>query len=186
MAAGAPTPDELALRTRGPLVLIDSRGRHPRDVNRRVDVVDAGDEPVLGRCRGPVLDVDCGPARLVGALTDRDTAALGVHIFVAAVRATRRRDARALRHDLVDTAPSDPPGWEHAARLATVLLVDNSLGVGGSPRALPSRTTALLAPGGHVIVEAAGPRPVTDASAGGQLLDDCFVDRPGHHAPLLG
>ncbi len=187
MRAGALAPYERALRTGGPLGLVDSRGRHhPLDVDRWTGDVDGGDESVLRRCRGPVLDVGCGPGRLVAALTNRDTAALGIDISPAAVRAARRRGCRAVRHDLFDTAPSGPPGWDHAARWATVLLIDGNIGIGGNPRALLARVTALLAAGGQVIVEAAEAPSASDAAQDEQLLDARFVDRSGQHALVFG
>lgn len=187
MRVGALAPYERALRTGGPLGLVDARGHHhPLDVNRWIGDVDAGDESVLARCRGPVLDVGCGPGRLVAALAVRDTPALGIDISAAAVRAARRRGARAVRHDLFDTAPSGPRGWDHTARWATVLLVDGNIGIGGNPGALLARIAALLAPGGHVIVEAAGAPWASGAGQDEQLLDARFVDRAGHHAPVFG
>ncbi len=140
MRAGALAPYERALRTGGPLGLVDSR-HHLLYVDRWTGDVDGGDESVLRRCRGPVLGVGCGPGRLVAALTSRDTAAFGIDISPAAVRAARRRGSRALRHDLFDTAPSGPPGWDHAARWATVLLIDGNIGIGGNPSALLARVT---------------------------------------------
>jgi len=187
MRAGALAPYERALRTGGLLGLLDSRGRHhPLHVDRWTGDVDAGDESVLRRCRGPVLDVGCGPGRLVAALTSRDTAALGIDISPAAVRAARRRGSQALRHDLFDIAPSRPPGWNHAARWATVLLIDGNIGIGGDPGALLARITALPAAGGQVIVEAAEAPSASDGAQDEQLLDARFVDRSGQHAPVFG
>lgn len=187
MRVGALAPYERALRTGGPLGLIDSHGRHhPLDVGRWTGAVDEADESVLRRCRGPVLDVGCGPGRLIAALTGRDTRALGIDISAAAVRAARRRGARAVRHDLFDTAPAGPRGCDHAARWATVLLIDGNIGIGGDPGALLTRIAALLAPGGHVLVEAAGPHSATGPAEDEQLLDARFVDRAGYHAPTFG
>ena len=49
----------------------------------------AGDDGLLRRCTGPVLDVGCGPGRLTGALTARGHVALGVDVSAGAVRLAR-------------------------------------------------------------------------------------------------
>lgn len=192
MQAGALGPYEHALRTGGGLGLVDSLGRrHALDVDRWVGDVDAADESVLRRCRAPVLDVGCGPGRLVAALTLADVSALGIDIAPGAVRAARCRGARALRHDLFDATPTGrgrggAPGWDHAARWATVLLIDGNIGIGGNPGALLARIAALLAPGGEVIVEADGSPLAAAAPGGEELLRARFVDRSGLHAPVFG
>jgi len=187
MQSGALAPYERALRTGGPLGLVDALGRHHRlDVDRWVGEVDIADESVLSRCHGPVLDVGCGPGRLVAALARRGTAALGIDIAAEAVRAARRRGGTALQQDLFTTAPaSHAAGWDPTARWATVLLVDGNIGIGGDPQALLSRVADLLGPGGQVIVEADGSPAAAAAVNGEQVLDAQFVDHVGRHAPVF-
>lgn len=193
MQLGALEPYERALRTGGGLGLVDSLGRrHDLDVHRWVGDVDAADRSVLLRCRAPVLDVGCGPGRLVAALTSSEVSALGIDIAPGAVRAARRRGARALRRDLFDSTPVTAPAragtpvWDHAARWATVLLVDGNIGIGGNPGALLARVAGLLAPGGEVIVEADASVLAAAADTGEELLRARFVDRSGLHEPVFG
>lgn len=188
MRVGALAPYERALRTGGKLGLVDQLGRrHALDVNRWVGNVDLADESVLSRCQGPVLDVGCGPGRLVAALARRGISALGIDIAPGAVRATRRRGGRALCRDLFDTPVPDGSadvGW--AAGWATVLLLDGNIGIGGDPGAVLARVADLLSPGGHVIVEADDSPTAAAAHGGEELLRAQFVDHGGRHAPVFG
>jgi SAM-dependent methyltransferase len=99
-------------------------------------------------CRGPTLDVGCGPGRLAGDLTARGIFAMGIDVSREAVRQTRERGALALRRDVFSTMPGEGR-WEHA------LLADGNLGIGGDPVRLLARLGELLAPGGTVIAEVA-------------------------------
>ncbi len=90
MEAGALAPYEQALRSSGPLGLHTEDGRLlTLDVARWLGAADDADRTVLDRCRGPVLDVGCGPGRLVCELNARGVAALGVDIAETAVALTR-------------------------------------------------------------------------------------------------
>jgi SAM-dependent methyltransferase len=99
---------------------------------------------LLDRCTGPVLDLGCGPGRLVVALGRRGIPALGVDTSAVAVRRCRARGAAVLRRDLFDALPGR---WQH------VLLADGNIGIGGDPLRLLRRAAALLRPGGTVLVE---------------------------------
>ncbi|MCQ9129626.1 class I SAM-dependent methyltransferase [Streptomyces hilarionis] len=120
----------------------------PLDVERYCAAPGAADSGVLHRCAGPVLDVGCGPGRLVAALSARGMTALGVDVSPAAVALTRRRGASALRRSVFDRLPRE-------GRWGTVLLMDGNVGIGGDPAALLSRLRRLLRPGGRLLVEAA-------------------------------
>lgn len=115
---------------------------------------DLVDEVILARCRPPVLDVGCGPGRLVGALAERGVPALGIDVSARAVERTRARGAPALRRAVEGQLPAE-------GRWGTVLLVDGNLGIGGDPPALLRRCRALLAPDGVLLVEA-DPDPAAD------------------------
>ncbi|MGW2994495.1 methyltransferase domain-containing protein [Streptomyces sp. NPDC001193] len=104
-----------ALRAgRGPLFL--SRGDGwllPLEVERWCAEADAADATVLARCEGAVLDVGCGPGRLVAALARLGQPALGVDVTPEAVARTVRTGGSALCRSVFDPLPSE--GLLHTA-----------------------------------------------------------------------
>ncbi|MFH9657384.1 class I SAM-dependent methyltransferase [Streptomyces sp. NPDC017248] len=154
--AGA-DPYAAALRTgRGPLFLRRGDGwLLPLEVERWCARADPVDLAVLDRCEGAVLDVGCGPGRLVAELAARGRTVLGIDISAAAVDHTVRRlrsrapgAHRALRRSVFEPLPGE-------GRWGTVLLMDGNIGIGGDPRALLDRVARLLRPGGLLIAETA-------------------------------
>ncbi|MFJ3980276.1 class I SAM-dependent methyltransferase [Streptomyces sp. NPDC090021] len=139
-----------ALRAgRGPLYLRRHDGwLLPLEVERWCAEPDAADHTVLARCAGPVLDIGCGPGRLVAALARRGHTALGVDVTPEAVTRTVRSGGSALCRSVFDPLPREG-GW------GTVLLIDGNIGIGGAPATLLRRAAALAAPGGSLLVEAA-------------------------------
>ncbi|WSK90885.1 class I SAM-dependent methyltransferase [Streptomyces sp. NBC_01278] len=139
-----------ALRTgRGPLFLRRSDGwLLPLEVERWCAGPDTADATVLARCRGPVLDVGCGPGRLVAALARLGHTALGVDVTPEAVARTVRTGGSALCRSVFDPLPRE-------GRWGTVLLIDGNIGIGGDPGALLRRAAGLAAPGGSLLVEVA-------------------------------
>lgn len=103
---------------------------------------------MLRRCRGTVLDIGCGPGRLVAALAADGIAALGVDVSAEAVRHTRDRGGSALCRSVFDHLPGE-------GRWDTALLVDGNVGIGGDPAALLGRVAQLVVPGGLLLAEAA-------------------------------
>jgi SAM-dependent methyltransferase len=130
-----------------PATLLRSDGGRLRlDVGRWHDTADAQDRWLLERCTGPVVDLGCGPGRLVAALVERQVAALGIDVSPAAEAACRRRGVPVLCRDLFGPLPGEGR-WSH------VLLVDGNIGIGGDPQRLLRRAGGLLRPGGTVLVE---------------------------------
>ncbi|MGY0488862.1 class I SAM-dependent methyltransferase [Streptomyces sp. WG-D5] len=157
-------PYATALRTgRGPLFLRRSDGwLLPLEVERWCARADGVDRQVLDRCEGAVLDVGCGPGRLVAELAARGRAALGVDVSEAAVAHSRDLGGQALCRSVFDPLPGE-------GRWDTVLLMDGNIGIGGEPHPLLSRIAQLLVPGGLLIAEAA---PVdVDERASVQVTD---------------
>ncbi|MFF8841324.1 class I SAM-dependent methyltransferase [Streptomyces sp. NPDC015127] len=139
-----------ALRTeRGPLFLRRPDGwLLPLDVERWCAEPDEADLTVLDRCRGAVLDIGCGPGRLVAALAARGRPALGIDVSPAAVARTIRIGGSALRRSVFDRLPREG-AWD------TALLIDGNVGIGGDPAALLARAAELVAREGVLIVETA-------------------------------
>ncbi|MFF8726588.1 class I SAM-dependent methyltransferase [Streptomyces sp. NPDC015171] len=147
--AGA-DPYATALRTgRGPLFLRRADGwLLPLEVERWCARADPVDQAVLDRCEGAVLDVGCGPGRLVAELAARGRTVLGIDVSEAAVDHTVRYGGQALRRSVFEPLPGE-------GRWDTVLLMDGNIGIGGDPHALLDRVAGLLVPGGLLIAETA-------------------------------
>ncbi|MFJ2650112.1 class I SAM-dependent methyltransferase [Streptomyces sp. NPDC087420] len=139
-----------ALRAgRGPLFLRRSDGwLLPLEVERWCGGPDSADLTVLERCRGTVLDIGCGPGRLVAALAARGRTALGIDISPAAVAHTVRGGGSALLRSVFDPLPREGD-WD------TALLIDGNIGIDGDPSALLRRLAGIVGPGGSLIVETA-------------------------------
>jgi SAM-dependent methyltransferase len=145
-----------ALRTgRGPLFLRRADGwLLLLEVERWCAEADGADLEVLRRCEGSVLDVGCGPGRLVVELGARGRPVLGIDVSEAAVARTVGLGGQALRRSVFEPLPAE-------GRWGTVLLIDGNIGIGGDPAALLARTAQLLSPGGLLIAETAN-EPTVD------------------------
>lgn len=139
-----------ALRTgRGPLFLRRSDGwLLPLDVERWCSDAGSADLSALHRCEGPVLDIGCGPGRLVAELASLGHRALGIDVSEAAVARTRGLGGAALLRSVFDPLPGE-------GRWGTLLLLDGNIGIGGDPAALLDRAADLLGTGGLLIAETA-------------------------------
>jgi glycosyltransferase A (GT-A) superfamily protein (DUF2064 family) len=116
------------------------------DHERWQQPADEVDRLVLSRCRGPALDIGCGPGRIVRALAERGIPALGVDTSPVAVALTAERGAAVLHRAVQRPLPGE-------GRWGTVLLMDGNLGIGGDPEALLRRCRDLVRDDGVVIVE---------------------------------
>ncbi|MYU07041.1 methyltransferase domain-containing protein [Streptomyces sp. SID8366] len=150
VAWAAADPYATALRTgRGPLFLRRADGwLLPLEVERWCGRADLVDLAVLDRCEGSVLDVGCGPGRLVAELAARGRTVLGIDVSDAAVAHTTGLGGPVLRRSVFEVLPGE-------GRWDTVLLMDGNIGIGGDPAALLGRVAALLRPGGLLIAETA-------------------------------
>ncbi|MFJ9697724.1 methyltransferase domain-containing protein [Kitasatospora sp. NPDC101183] len=154
MTVAAPWVDDPfaeAVRTgRGPLWLRREDGRRQRlDIERWCAPATGADHGLVRRCAllaAPVLDLGCGPGRLVAALLARGVPALGVDVTGAAVARTVALGGPALRRSVFDRLPAE-------GRWGAALLADGNLGIGGDPEALLRRCAQLIAPDGRLLVE---------------------------------
>jgi len=136
-----------ALSAGGELHLVRADGSsHAVDVRRYLRAVDDVDLEVVRRCTGATLDIGCGPARFVSALMARGVPALGIDVAAEAVAVARSAGANVLRRSVFRPLPHEG-AWQH------VLLLDENIGIGGSPHALLGRVRDLLAPTGRALVE---------------------------------
>ncbi|MBW1596196.1 class I SAM-dependent methyltransferase [Streptomyces sp. JJ38] len=164
-------PYTVALRAgRGPLFLRGPDGRLlPLDVERWCARADEADLAVLRRCSGAVLDIGCGPGRMVDALTRLGRPVLGIDPAPEAVNRTRRLGGPALCRSVFEPLPAE-------GRWGSALLLDGNIGIGGDPQALLRRVAALLAPGGLLLAEAA-------AADVEERLEVSLDDGRGHRGP---
>ena len=111
---------------------------------------DDSDRALLAECRGPTLDIGCGPGRMTEALARRGQAVLGIDLVPEAVRQSLARGVAALVRDVFGPVPGE-------GRWGTALLADGNIGIGGDPVALLARARELLAHDGRVVVDVAPP-----------------------------
>jgi SAM-dependent methyltransferase len=113
-------------------------------------VASRSDLAILGRSRGPVLDVGCGPGRHVAALASWGRDVLGIDTSRSAVDATRSRGGSAVQVSVFGQVP-------RAGTWGSALLLDGNIGIGGDVANLLVRMGQLLRPGGLLLVETASP-----------------------------
>ena len=138
-----PSPDRLRLRDVGGDVL-------PLDPARWHGPITAAEQQLLVRLTGPVLDVGCGPGRIVEGLASRGVVTLGVDPAPGAVSLARRRGCAVLQRSVFETLPGE-------GRWRTALLLDGNIGIGGDPVRLLRRCGALVHLSGCVVVEVEAP-----------------------------
>lgn len=125
---------------------LDSESPLPLDVSRWSGAADVVDMLVVARCEPPVIDLGCGPGRMVQALSESGRAALGVDMSSVAVGLSMARGGLALCRRVNQLLPAE-------GRWGTALLMDGNVGMGGEVAALLARCAQLVRPGGLVICE---------------------------------
>jgi SAM-dependent methyltransferase len=127
------------------------------DLRRWTAAADDADLSTLAGLHGPLLDIGCGPGRMVRAALDAGLQAFGVDADAAAVATCRAAGLPVLRRSVFDPLPFEG-AW------SALLLLDGNVGIGGDVEALLARCAALLRRGGALVVEA-HPDPARDVSA---------------------
>ncbi len=132
------------------------------DVARWAEDADSTDRALLRHARGPVLDVGCGPGRMVKAAVAHGMRALGVDVSPVAVEIVRAAGLPVHLGSIFDPIPYEG-SW------STALLLDGNIGIGGDPRALLVRCRQVLRSSGDILVET-HPDPVRDRAYEGSLV----------------
>lgn len=151
----SPWPDEVFAAAGHVTLQSRAGGRIELDAGRWHAPPGPADLALLGRARGAVLDIGCGPGRLVHALVLAGRTALGIDVSAAAVASTRRRGAPAVHTSVFGPVPA-------AGRWGTALLLDGNIGIGGNACSLLRQTARLVAPDGLILVEVESPAAVSE------------------------
>ena len=120
------------------------------DLTRWHDPATAEEQCLLATVEGPVIDLGCGPGRLVVTLAAGGVPALGVDSSPSAIALARARGATVLQRDLFELLPGE-------GHWATALLFDGNVGIGGDPTRLLARCRRLLAGRGQIVAEVQPP-----------------------------
>lgn len=143
---------------------VTSRGRRV-DVVRFLAAADEADRETIRAADGPVLDVGCGPGRMVRAAALGGHPVLGIDVSAAAIRIARRHGLPVLRRSVFEPLPG-------LGRWGAAILMDGNIGIGGDPVALLRRCGDLVRPhGGQVLVETCGD-PFQDRAFQSLVVDD--------------
>ena len=138
------------------------------DLGRWHDPATAEEQEILATIDGPVIDLGCGPGRLVASLESQQIPALGVDSSPSAIALARMRGATVLHQDLFEPLPGE-------GRWGAALLFDGNIGIGGDPTRLLTRCRELMAGAGQVVAEVAPP------GTGWRRLTAWF-ERDGHRS----
>ncbi|ROS75211.1 methyltransferase family protein [Curtobacterium sp. PhB130] len=146
---GGDEPYARALRSDGRLRLTDPDRPDAEvtlDVGRWSAAADRVDRSLLDDVDGPVIDIGCGPGRMLVAARTLGIPALGVDVSADAVAIARRAGGRAVQGSVFDAVPEE-------GRWDTALVLDGNIGIGGDPTALLERCRDIVRVGGRVVVE---------------------------------
>jgi SAM-dependent methyltransferase len=106
----------------------------------------AVDLAVLAGLRGPLLDIGCGPGRMVRAAEELALAALGIDVSPHAAALAGAGGTPVLHRSVFDRLPLE-------GQWGAALLMDGNIGIGGDPAALLARCAELIAEDGRIVVE---------------------------------
>ena len=133
------------------------------DVARWNAGADDADLTLLRSVTGPVLDIGCGPGRMVRAALDLGLEVLGVDVSPTAIEIAGEAGLPVLERSVFDALPGEGE-WQ------TALLVDGNIGIGGDVRAMLARCSELLTATGEIVVEL-HPDPNRNNTYTGTLVD---------------
>jgi SAM-dependent methyltransferase len=141
----------MSVLTASPVVLRADTGESlDLDLGRWHDPATDEEAEILDGVRGPVIDLGCGPGRLVVRLESQGVAALGVDSSPSAVTLARMRGATVLERDIFGSLPGE-------GQWGTALLFDGNIGIGGDPLRLLRRCRQLTGGQGTVVAEVQPP-----------------------------
>lgn len=141
--SGGREPYDQALRDPARSLYLRDAGPEPSAEKVRLEIerflagADAGDAAVLDDASGPVLDIGCGPGRMVHAAIMAGHLTLGIDISTTAVRLAQEHGLPVLRRSVFQDLPA-------AGDWGTALLIDGNVGIGGDPQALLTRCGDLV------------------------------------------
>ncbi|KQO62756.1 class I SAM-dependent methyltransferase [Curtobacterium sp. Leaf261] len=147
--AGGDEPYAEALRTDGHIRLTDPDRPDTVvtfDVGRWSAPADHVDRSLFAGVDGPVIDIGCGPGRMLLAAADIGVPALGIDVSPVAVSIANRGGGNAVRGSVFDPVP-DEGHWD------TALVIDGNIGIGGDPEGLLRRCRDIVRTQGRVVVE---------------------------------
>lgn len=167
--AGGSEPYARALRQGSDVLYLHELGKDDAPTPASVDVArfsaraDDVDLRLLASVRGPVLDVGCGPGRMVRAAMELGLDALGIDVSATAIEIARENDLAVVHGSVFDPMPLE-------GRWQTVLLVDGNVGIGGDIDALLTRCAQLMSRDGEIVIET-HPDAARDRTFTGRLTD---------------
>lgn len=164
---GGSEPFDQAIRAGGGLLSIATADRRPEvaatlDVSAFLAPATVEEREALALTSGPLLDVGCGPGRIVRAAIDAGRLALGIDISSAAVVHANAEGLPVLRRSVFEPLPTEG-AW------GALTLFDGNVGIEGDPEALLKRCAGLLARTGRMVVET-HPEPERDRRFEARLI----------------